>query len=273
MRSFATIAALSIVLATGAARGQSVRPATDTIEYFGGTVFSSVEVVSVLWGPDVSKQTVRGMPDFFAALVDSTYMDQLTIYDTRHHKGVNGHRGSHQTISRGTSFGQVEITPKNHSTTLTGADIDRELKYQIAQGSLPPQGPNMFYVIFFPSDVTIEAFGLKSCTDFVQYHYATSTHETKSNIYYGVFPDCGETFNDLTIRVSANLADAVTDNLESRGASPEFPQAWEDPMGFEVGDLCDGIPATLSAGKKNYYVQEVYLSSIGGCGTGNFKSP
>ena len=276
MRSFATIAtgvAVCLVLAGSAAHGKPAGPATDTIEYFGGTVFSSAEVVSVLWGPDVAKRTVHGMPDFFAALVNSTYMDQLTIYDTKHIKAVNGHKGSHQTISRGKFYGQVEITPKNHGTTITEADIHKELKYQISQGNLPPQGPNMFYVIFFPPGVTIDAFGYQSCRDFVQYHYATSTHETKSNVFYGVIPDCGETFDNSTINVSANLADAVTDNLESRGANPEFPQAWEDPTGFEIGDLCDGIPAILSTKNTNYYVQEVYLDSIGSCGTGNFKSP
>lgn len=243
------------------------------MEYFGGTVFSSVEVVSVIWGADVRRQTVAGMPGFLAAVVNSTYMDQLSIYDTKHHQGVNGHRGSDQTIGRGSFFGQVEITPKNRNSTLTDDDIRKELKYQIAQGSLPKQNPNRMYVIFFPQKVVIDAFGLQSCTDFDAYHYATSIRERPSNIYYDVIPDCGYTFDDHTIVTSAQLADATTDNLEARNAYPVFPQAWENSTGFEIGDLCDGIPATLSTKKMTYYVQEVYLNNIAGCGRDNFSSP
>jgi hypothetical protein len=247
--------------------------AEGAMEYYGGTVFSSVEVVSVLWGPKVDRKTVDGMPGFFKAVVDSTYLDQLAIYDTRHRRGVNGHKGSHQTIERGSFFGQVQITPKHQGTTLTDRQIRRELEYQIVLGNLPQQTANILYMIYFPAGVTIDAFGLQSCTDFSAYHFSTLKHENPSNIFYGVNPDCGYSFDDNTLVSSAQLADAITDNIQTRGANPDFPQAWETPVGFEIGDLCYGIPARLSTKKTSDTVQEVYLNDIAGCGTGNFTSP
>src|SRR5437764_14270786 len=50
------------------------------MEYFGGTVFSCVEVVSVMWGANVDATTAPGIPDFSAAIVDSTFLYQLSEY-------------------------------------------------------------------------------------------------------------------------------------------------------------------------------------------------
>jgi hypothetical protein len=245
------------------------------ILYFGGAVFSSVEVVSVLWGPKVARETVDGMPGFFKAIVDSTYIDQLKEYNTTHRNGVNGHKGSNQKIVRGTFFGQVQIAPMHKGNTVTDIQIHKELEYQIAQGNLSAQNANMLYMIYFPANVVIEAFGLTSCVEFSGYHYTTTKYAKPSSIYYGVNPDCGFTFDNHTLESSSVLADAITDNIEKRGAgtNPDFPQAWEDSTGYEIGDPCYGVPARLDTRKTSYTVQEVYLDSIPGCGTGNFTSP
>jgi hypothetical protein len=95
--AFATATALGFAASLGAAPAQTVRhddgawhifatPSYEArtgrhprlsigeMEYFGGTVFTSVEVVSVIWGSDVNETIVDDIPDFSAAIVDSTFL-------------------------------------------------------------------------------------------------------------------------------------------------------------------------------------------------------
>ena len=248
-------------------------PGKGEMLYFGGTVFSKVDVVSVIWGPNVNTQTVQGMPGFLKAIVNSTYLDQLGEYSTKGKKSVNKHKGSDQTIVRGTFSGQVQITPKHQQTTLTNKDIARELAYQIAQGNLPAQTPNTLYMIYFPSGVTIQAFGIFSCQEFGAYHFASFKRQNKNNIFYGVMPDCGYSFDQHTIISSHEFSEATTDNIPTPGSHPRFPQAWNNAGGSEIGDLCEGTQGQLTTKKNTYFVQQEYLNSIPGCSTGNYKSP
>jgi len=247
-------------------------PSGGDMEYFGGSVFSQVKVVSVIWGPNVNSQTVADIGGFLTAVVNSTYVDQLSIYDTDL-KGVNGHKGTDQTIARGTYIGQVQITPKDKSLKLTDKAIRKELAYQISQGVLPANDLNTLYMTYFPADITITLGKAVSCQSFGAYHEAVSSKVTPSNIFYGVMPDCGEDFNELTIVSSHEFAEATTDNIPTPGTNPKYPQAWNTSDGYEIGDLCEGTEATLTAGSETYYVQELYLNNIKECGTGNFHSP
>jgi hypothetical protein len=247
-------------------------PTSGAMEYFGGSVFAKVNVVSVMWGSNVNSQTVAGMPGYFTAIVNSTYVDQLSIYDTKGVKGIGGHKGKNN-IARGKFFGQVVITPKNTSTSLQDSDIQKELAYQIKKGKLPAQNPNTLYMIFFPQNVSITLDGLRSCVDFGAYHFSSSTTPVKTNIFYGVMPDCGYSFNSHTIVSAHEFAEATTDNIPTPGSDPAYPQAWNTSDGFEIGDLCEGTQGNLVAGKTTYLVQELYLNNIAGCGTANFTSP
>src|SRR5689334_11418311 len=80
------------------------------VYYYGGSVFSNVKVVSVIWNGDVLRKTKEQVPAFSAALVNSTYLDQMVEFSTLHKKAVNGHRGTKQVIGRGTYLGQVQLT-------------------------------------------------------------------------------------------------------------------------------------------------------------------
>lgn len=246
---------------------------TGAMEYFGGTVFSSVEVVSVMWGSGVNSQTVAEMPDFSAAIANSTFIDQLAEYGTVGLRGVNGHKGSNQTISRGSYYGQVQITPRIKSLSLTDKQVHHELAYQISIGALPAQGPNMFYMVYFPSNITITLDGLVSCQDFGAYHYAQRVHENPANIFYSVEPDCNAGFDFITYAASHEFAEAVTDNIPTPGTNPNFPQAWNTSDGYEIGDLCEGYSGTLTDATTSYEVTQVYLNSLAGCSTGNYTSP
>jgi hypothetical protein len=249
------------------------RGTTGEVEYFGGTVFSQVEVVSVMWGSNVNATTVAEIPDFSGALVNSTFLDQLgSAYSTKGVKTVNGKKGSKQTITRGTYFGQVQITPKDKKLQITDNDIQKELAHQIAIGALPTQSPNMLYMIYFPTDVTITLDGSQSCVDFGAYHFASSKRQTAANIFYAVEPDCGSGFDFITFAASHEFAEATTDNIPTPGSDPKFPQAWNTSDGYEIADLCN-TSGELSDAVRKYEVTQVFLISTNACSTGNYTSP
>src|SRR5690242_17725316 len=64
------------------------------VYYYGGSVFSNVKLVSVIWNGDVLQNTKDQIPLLSAALVNSTYIDQMAEYGTLHQKAVNGHKGT-----------------------------------------------------------------------------------------------------------------------------------------------------------------------------------
>ena len=244
------------------------------MEYFGGTVFPRVEVVSVMWGKHVDSATIQGMPGFLRAIVNSTYVDQLGQYGTVNVQSVNGYKSSNQNLVRGTFLGQVIINPHNNATTLQDFDIHHELRRQIEEGNLPGNDTDTLYMVYFPNNITIEAFGLKSCINFGAYHFAKNWHqESALNIFYGVMPGCGYSFNSHTIVSSHEFAEATTDNIPTPGTNPDYPQAWNNSGGYEIGDLCEGTSGQLTTKKNTYYVQQEYLNSISGCSTGNYTSP
>jgi hypothetical protein len=58
----------------------------------GGSVFSNVKLVSVMWNKDVNPTTSQAIPGFSAAIVDSTYLDQMSEYNTKGVQAINGHK-------------------------------------------------------------------------------------------------------------------------------------------------------------------------------------
>jgi hypothetical protein len=243
-----------------------------TMLYFAGPVIAKVRVVAVMWNSSVNATVQSKISGFYKAIVNSTFVDQLAQYDTNI-VGVNGMQGTNQSIVRGAFAGKVVITPANKSKTLTDAQVQTELLAQIKAGNLPKNNLNTLYMIYFPPGISINLDGALSCQSFGAYHFATSTTVSKSNVFYGVMPDCGYTFNDTTIVSSHEYAEATTDAIPTPGSNPAFPQAWNDANGNEIGDLCEGTAGTLTAKKATYYVQEVFLNSTNACGTGNFHSP
>jgi hypothetical protein len=176
-------------------------------------------------------------------------------------------------IGRGTYLGQVQIVPKNTKTKLTDKQVQKELEYQISTGALPAADLNTLYMIYFPQNISIILDGGASCQSFGAYHEAVSAKVTPNNVFYGVMPDCGGGFNDLTVVSSHEFAEATTDNIPTPGSNPKYPQAWNTSDGYEIGDLCEGDYTTLTAGSTVYQVQEVFSNKTNACATGTFTSP
>lgn len=254
--------------------GRNPHLSASNMEYFGGSVFSSSKVMVVFWNHTVLANTKTSIPPFTQALVDSTYVDQMGEYSTKGQTGVTGHGSTNQTIGRGSYLGKVALKPKNTSKNLSDDDIQAELKFQIAQGKLPKNDPNTLYMIYFPSDITITLDGLTSCSSFGAYHFASNDKKmTKKNIFYAVEPECNSGFAFLTFAASHEFAEATTDNIPTPGSNPDFPQAWNDSAGFEIGDKCGGS-AKLTAGSSSWTVTQYWLNSLSGCSTkATYTSP
>jgi hypothetical protein len=246
--------------------------ATPTMLYFGGPVLAKARVVAVFWSLQVAASTKSQIGPYLQAITHSTYVDQLAQYST-HITGVNGHKGTNQTIVRGTYAGKYTITPQNTAKSLTDTQVQTELLAQIAAGALPKANLNTLYVIYFPADITITLGGATSCVGFGAYHFATSATVSRSNVFYAVMPDCGGGFAEQTVVTSHEFAEATTDAIPTPGSNPAYPQAWNDANGNEIGDLCEGHDTTLTSAKKTYTVQEIFTNSTNACATGKFTSP
>jgi hypothetical protein len=256
---------------------QGVPPPSGQVFYYGGSVFTSVKVVNVIWGSTVNPTIVSTADGLSDALVQSTYLDQMTEYNTKGATAINGHKSTKQIIGRGTYLGQFQIKPKNQNTELTDEDVQTELKKQISRGKLPASDLNTLYMIYFPQSVTITLDGLVSCQDFGAYHFATNDLKlAKNNVFYAVEPDCGSSINSVTFAASHEFAEATTDNVPTPGSFPDFPQAWNDANGFEIGDKCGGS-GQLTKGAGHWTVTQYWLrsrnSGAGGCSTGNYTAP
>lgn len=245
------------------------------MNYYGGPVFGDVKVETVMWNKHVLQNTQDQIPLFTQALVSSTYVDQLGEYDTTGLRGLTGHKGTNQIINRGTYLGQVVLKPHDKRTVLNDSDVQAELKHQIRIGVLPPSDSNTLYMIYFPANITILIDGQASCVVFGAYHFATiDTRRAKThNIFYSVEPECNSGFDFLTFAASHEFAEATTDNVPTPGTVPNYPQAWNDDTGFEIGDKCSGS-GTLSAVAGSWEVTQVYLNSLSGCSTtATYTSP
>jgi hypothetical protein len=167
----------------------------------------------------------------------------------------------------------VQIKPHDTNTTLTDDEVQAEIKLQIRKGKLPAADLNTLYMIYFPVNITITLDGLTSCVDFGAYHFATNDLKlAANNIFYSVEPDCHYSLANITFAASHEFAEATTDNVPTPGSNPDFPQAWNDAAGFEIGDKC-GSSGTLTSAAGHWTVTQYWLNSKNGCSTGNYTSP
>ena len=244
--------------------------------YYGGPVISHPKVYAVFWGDNVDPETQEKIGPFFTNMLDSTYMDMLTQYNTNI-TAVDGRHGTDQTLNRGTFAGNIKITPINTSSSLSDADVQHELDAQLAAGKLPAATPDSLYMIYFPSGVSISIEGQRSCSSFCAYHEGFNSAKA-GPVYYGVMPVCGfgcgvagSTFDSMSVVSSHECMEAVTDPFPTPGDKPAFPQAWNDAGGQEIGDLCAQGNSTVTGHGLTSAVQWEYDNSIGGCNQGPWQ--
>jgi hypothetical protein len=269
-------------------------PAGAHLTYWGGPVISNIHPVAVFWGPNINPAITGtpGIAQFFIDITTSRYYDLLSEYNTVGITGA-GTSGvtSNQVIGHGIFDGQFTINPSicpgPTACTVSDSQISSELINQINGGHLPQpvadnQGNvNSFYMIYFPPGVTINLDpATTSCVEFCAYHSNTPGSRL---IPYGVEPDfappsacsnrCGGNpglFDNVTEVTSHEMSEAATDAQVGSAVSVGPPLAWYDPdpaanpLG-EIGDICIGQGAVVSAGNTTYVVQKEFSNLQGDC--------
>ncbi len=259
------------------------------LTYYGGPVVSSINVVVVYYGNGAYLPALStGLPGFFSAITNGTYMDMLSEYSTL---GVSGGGTTgDQIIQRGGSnafIGSYIISPTVPISggTITDSQIQTELLAQINASALPAPTfdatgqADTLYMIYFPPGVTITTGSISSCETggFCAYH-STIPLVSNQNILYGVQPDmqspsgcftgCGGStaFNNYTSVASHEYAETITD--AAVGIAPTFapPLAWYDNNNNdgEIGDICNAVQGTADG----YTVQTEWSNLQNGCAVG-----
>jgi hypothetical protein len=244
---------------------------TRTMQYFGGPVISNPKVYVVWWGNPASINSVLtaargGIADFYAGVTNSSYLDWMNEYDTNITTQSGSHAGTAGTgqhIGRGNFVGTRTLTPVP-AGNVTDAQIQATLDQAFGNGTLPQPAANTIYAIHFPRSVTITLDGSRSCSAFGGYHFNT-VETTRHNAYYIVIPDCGNSFRSFTIVNSHELTEATTDAQPTPGSNPDFPQAWNNATGSEVGDLCQGASGSVTTALGTFTVQGEWDEVSHGC--------
>ena len=243
---------------------------TATAQYFGGTVTANPKIYVVWWGDPANINSALtaakgGIADFFAGVTNSSYMDWLNEYDTNITIQAGSHKGSAgtgQLIGRGNYVAAITLS-NIPSGNVTDAQIQSTLDQAFVAGTLPPPDDNTLYAIYFPPGVTISLDGSSSCSSFGAYHEATIETQ-RHDAYYLVMPDCGSSFNTRTSVTSHELIEAMTDNIPTPANSPDYPQAWNDSMGNEMGDLCSSS-GTVATALGTFTVQNIWDERTQAC--------
>jgi len=243
-------------------RGSHALPATSAI-YSGGPVLDSVKLVIVLWGKGVAPITAARIGPFASAIVNSTYLDALAPYEN----------AAKLAVGRGAYFGKIRINPNDKSKAIDDAEIQSELAVQIAAGALPPADAETLYMVYIPSGTIVSIGDARSCSAFGAYHAAAALPNSTSHLVYAVIPDCGGSFNDITNVSSYELLAALTDPFPTAAAQPKFPQGWTSSTADDIGALCAGKQANLTAAGKTFVVQQIFNPLHSVCETGNYTTP
>jgi hypothetical protein len=210
----------------GAAPTPTLTLSTIQLTYRGGPLLPHVKVSTLFWGASWKSSSLTGyFNNFFPTLfADGRFMANLAQYS------AGGY-----TIGNG-SFAATDTDTQPPSAKVTDAQIQSEIRAQVAAGNLPQPDADTVYFVFTPPGVVVyDSQGSNSVTDFASYHdYVFGS----DGFAYAVVPYDG-TLSDpreMTAYASHELAEAVTD--------PEpydNTVGWYDDNNGEIGD----IPVTL----------------------------
>ena len=211
--------------------------------YRGGPVISNVKVFTVFWNASVPNQSA--LDAFYGTIVNSSYVDWLSEYDT-----------PTQKIGRGSFIGTYVDPSPPGATQLTDDAIRQELGKLLDSGAVPAPDANTLFMMHFPAGVSITMDSAASCQQFCAYH--SSFVHGSATVYYGIMPDfsggcasCGGESTQLastTVVASHEVAESMTDpNIGvANDTQNEKALAWYDDQNDEIGDVCEGDSATVA---------------------------
>ncbi len=245
------------------------------LRYYGGPVLEHPKVVAVLWG-DVDAQVADRAGAFYVALLASSAFSWLHEYDTTV-DAANGRPGTGQQIGRGSFDKTVRISPAARGTSLSDAQIEKELAAQIRKRVLPAPDADTVFMVHFAPGIHIRLGTSSSCEagGFCGYHSAFKIRGKR--LAYAVLPDMGDgsgcdtgcsgssALDRVTEVASHELTEATTDPEVGLAKGLAAPLAWYDQSGGEIGDLCVGKSARIHAGGASWLVQKEWSNAAGSC--------
>lgn len=241
--------------------------------YYGGSVISQPQVVTVFWNSNVRKVIQKEMALFYTDFVNSSQIDWLNEYKTDL-KAVDGREGTHQSFERGAHIQQTLLVPQQKSRNLSDLDVRNELEAQIRAGVLPKPNLNTVYMIHFGPEIKISIAGMSSCSAFGGYHNNGNMKDL-GEAFYSVLPDCSsgtsevQTLSNATFVASHELIEAITDPFPTPGNKPAFPQAWNTSEGEEISDLCSWNETNFQGSTRSYTITKNWSNSRNICFDGN----
>jgi hypothetical protein len=234
--------------------GITVRPGTDTnFSAHGGVVMYNPRVFAIYWGRDYGtpatgmNSTAQFFDSYFAAVVNSSYMDPLAQYNN---------------VNRGTFLGSTWVdhdpgTPQ----TASRDDIKNYLTNWLDAGMSPvvpaQDEHDLLFVIFAPSEVTLKDNShLQSDpppNGFCGYHSHDFYHKSnifgQSNLFWAIVTSTAGT--DV---VSHELVEAFTDRDQN---------GWHS-SNAEIGDACSACGVGTLA-FKGFVVASYWLVNANRC--------
>jgi hypothetical protein len=228
------------------------------LNYYGGPTLTHVNVIPVYWNANVQYQS--SLNAFYADVPGFS-----TIYTSllKQYSAIG-------TGTRGAPYVAAQAT-----ASLTDAQVQSFLTSLFNAGKLPlPNASNYYPVHFDPGTSITDPSGAQSCVVFCAYH-GTYVYNGV-NVNYGVVPDqgggcaggCGgnaQRVNNLTSVSSHELVEATTDPAVGLATVYGPPLSWYDPNYGEIGDICNGQQASITANGHTYVVQTEFSNSARNC--------
>jgi hypothetical protein len=266
----------------------AAEPTSTRLAYYGGRVVSAAQLWLVPWGaarqaPYVTATGEPSVGSFLAGLGPSGYLAGLSQYGTDR-PAVDGRLGTAQAIGPARFAGAALLTPTSARGSLDDAALRDELARQLVAGGLPaPEvdaagNPVSVYLVFLPAGITVTLGGEASCRELCAYHGTLTAGGREA--YYAVIPDmspgsgcdlgCGGAtpFENVTSVASHEIVEVITDPEVGLAQGLAPPLAWYDPLGGEIGDLCNGLSQPVALAGVPYALQRWWSNADGACVVG-----
>ncbi|HXR67524.1 MAG TPA: hypothetical protein VN712_02700, partial [Dermatophilaceae bacterium] len=257
-----TVASSSSTAASSTSSGpwmtEAPFPAPPQVQSYGGTVLSAPNIYGILFASDD--------PSTAASLADFTSKIGSTSYWT----------GAVSEYGVGPATAKIITVTDTPQANMQDSDVQSWLvsKFGTDPNFPPAPSPNDLYVIYYPAGVTINLFGMASCSTFGGYHDETSFNGQP--VAYAVLPRCsypGATDLEVaTGSASHEMIEGATDPYPMSNPAYTLPDYADiflvDALGGgEIGDMCAQNPQafTIFPGFP-YVVQRVWSNAQAAAG-------
>jgi len=230
--------------------------------YHGGPVVLDPRVFAMFvgdWSSPANQARSTRLIQYLKDLVVSSYMNILSQYGCG---------------TAGSFIGSAFVANSDHN--MSEKDIHKLIQLAINAGTIPePANHNNCYILFLDDATGVKDRGLKivmceanSDNAFGYHHVFTTAAGNPCN--YAIIPGLSNVCLTETCHGSATCSLHTTQTQEQRQtqvASHEFSEmisnpdgnAWFDGSdGEENGDLCNGIPGTITVSGRTWTVQRMY---------------